>query len=89
MDAIDHNAIRQLPAVDTVLRTPAARAMLEEFGHEEASAAIRSIVAGQRDALLKGAAAGGPDCSPDAVAAAARQYLLARQQPVLRRVINA
>ena len=89
MDADDHNAIRQLPSVDTVLRTPAARAMLEEFGHEEASAAIRAIVAGHRDALLKGAAAGGPDCSPDSVAAAARQYLLARKQPVLRRVINA
>lgn len=85
----DNMAIRQLPSVDAVLRAATARAMTEEFGHEETAAAIRAVLAGYRAELLKRAGPGGPDCTPDAVAAAARRYLLERNQPVLRRVINA
>lgn len=85
----DRKAIRQLPSVDAVLRVSAAQAPTDEFGHEETAVAIRAILAGHRADILKGAATGITDLSPDAVAASARQYLLDRNQPALRRVINA
>lgn len=86
----DSKATRRLPSVDTVLRTSTAQAVLAEFGHAETVVAIRSILAAQRRELLKTASAVVTEHSaPEAVAAAARRYLLERNQPALRRVINA
>ncbi|WP_210214702.1 L-seryl-tRNA(Sec) selenium transferase [Lichenibacterium ramalinae] len=81
--AIDR--LRDLPAVDDVLRHDAGSALVARFGRAEAAAAIRGAVAEMRAALRAGAA---PDLRPAAVAEAADRRLAVRDASGLRPLFN-
>jgi L-seryl-tRNA(Ser) seleniumtransferase len=76
--------LRDLPSVDLVLRTPAGRAASAEFGHGQASAAIREALGKARREVRDGA------LPPDAatVAASAAEALAADSRPSARAVLN-
>jgi L-seryl-tRNA(Ser) seleniumtransferase len=74
-------ALRRLPSVDEVLRTPAATAAAGRFGRP-------AMVAAARDALAAARALGTVPAGPAEVAAAALARLEAQAQPSLRPVFN-
>jgi len=78
-------ALRQLPAVDEVLRTEAASIAIAKFGRHAVVAAVRAALAATRDAVRVGDAAPGDTA---AIAAAARRRLDDDSRPSLRPVIN-
>ncbi len=72
-----------MPAVDAVLRTPAAKDLVSRYGSKATAAAIREAVKQARQEILDGQE---PETSENAVLAAARKILSERG---LRRVVNA
>ncbi|NPV48329.1 MAG: L-seryl-tRNA(Sec) selenium transferase [Armatimonadetes bacterium] len=83
---MDHDLLRQLPSVDTLLQTPELAAAIAEYGHEVVVTALRAVLDDRREAIRQGDA---PDVSAAAVAALALVRL--RQQSLLsiRPAINA
>jgi len=77
--------LRELPAVDEVLRAPGADALIGKFGRAAALGAVRHVLAEHRAALRAGNGAA-PDAA--AIAAAAGARLEAEAQPTLRPVFN-
>jgi len=77
--------LRELPAVDEVLRTPGAQLAAERFGRPTIVAAIREALAQSRATMLAGDGEA-PDAA--AVAAAARQRLETEAKSSLRPVFN-
>src|SRR5215217_7690313 len=75
--------LRGLPAVDAVLRAPAAKVLISRYGTKAATAAIREAVGRTRQEILAG---GEPEASEEAVIASASKLLSGRG---LRRVVNA
>ncbi len=75
--------MRRLPAVDAVLRTPAAEALVSRHGTKATTAAVREALGGTRREILAG---GEPDTSEEAVLASASKILSGQG---LRRVVNA
>ena len=75
--------LRGLPAVDAVLRAPAAKVLISRYGMKAAAAAIREAVGRTRQEILAG---GEPEASEEAVIASASKLLSGRG---LRRVVNA
>ncbi|MEJ7871357.1 MAG: L-seryl-tRNA(Sec) selenium transferase, partial [Rubrobacteraceae bacterium] len=75
--------MRGLPAVDAVLRTPAAGVLAARHGTNAATVAVREALGRARREILAG---GEPEVSEEAVLAAAAKFLSGRG---LRRVINA
>jgi len=75
-------ALRQLPAVDEVLRFPEVRGLLAVYPRGVVVEAVRGVLGGLRAALLRGESV---DLRPEAVAAGVAQAVL----PKLRRVVNA
>jgi L-seryl-tRNA(Ser) seleniumtransferase len=75
--------LRSLPAVDVVLRAPAAEALARRHGRATMTAAVRDVLAAARREILAGADA---PSGPDAVLSRAANLLATRG---LRRVINA
>jgi len=75
--------LRDLPAVDAVLRVPAAETLAGRHGRARATAAIRETLERLRREIVAG---GEPEISEHAVVAAAANLLSGRG---LRRVINA
>ncbi|QYJ15122.1 L-seryl-tRNA(Sec) selenium transferase [Rubrobacter xylanophilus DSM 9941] len=82
LDAERQSLLRKLPAVDAVLRGPAAH-LAERHGRAAATAAVREVLEGLRREI---AAGGSPDVSGEAVAGGAARLLSGRR---LRRVVNA
>ncbi|MCA3749419.1 MAG: L-seryl-tRNA(Sec) selenium transferase, partial [Rubrobacter sp.] len=82
LDAERESRLRSLPAVDAVLRGPAAR-LAARHGRAAAVAAVREVLEGMRREI---AAGGAPDVSGEAVAEVAARLLSGRG---LRRVVNA
>lgn len=82
LDAERQSRLRSLPAVDAVLRGPAAR-LAARHGRAAAVAAVREVLEGMRREI---AAGGAPDVSGEAVAEVAARLLSGRG---LRRVVNA
>ncbi|MBI3704763.1 MAG: L-seryl-tRNA(Sec) selenium transferase [Rhizobiales bacterium] len=74
-------ALRNLPSVDEVLRTPLAAGVIERFGRPAAVAAVRSALAASR-------VVGIAPSDASEVATAARMRLEAQAQPNLRPVFN-
>lgn len=74
--------LRQLPAVDEVLRRPEVTALLAVHPRGAVVEAVRAVLGRLREALLGG---GAVDVSPEAVA----RWVAAAVVPKLRRVINA
>src|SRR5919202_6529044 len=75
--------LRGLPAVDAVLRAPAAGVLVSRHGTRAATAAVREALGRTRQEILAG---GEPDLSEESVLALAAQLLAGRG---LRRVVNA
>src|SRR5215212_6092533 len=75
--------LRGLPAVDAVLRAPAAKVLISRYGTKAATAAIKEAVGRTRQEILAG---GEPEASEEAVVASASKLLSGRG---LRRVVNA
>jgi L-seryl-tRNA(Ser) seleniumtransferase len=74
-----------LPSVAVVLDTREARLLVERFGREACTGAIRAALRDSRTALLDGAF---PAPSADSVAALARSRLEKEDRPALRAVFN-
>ncbi len=79
------NRLRDLPAVDDVLRHEAGTLLAARFGRAETAAAIRGAVADLRAALRAGA---GPAIGIAAVAEGAARRLAARDATTLRPLFN-
>ena len=75
--------LRELPAVDAVLRTPGAGVLISRYGVKAATAAVRQTLGNTRREILDG---GEPEVSGKAVLSAAANLLSRRG---LRRVVNA
>lgn len=75
--------LRGLPAVDAVLREPAAGALVERHGRAAVAAAVRETLGRLREEILTG---GGPQVTGESVAERAARLLEGRG---LRRVVNA
>src|SRR5215210_8091088 len=75
--------LRGLPAVDAVLRSPAAHALVSRHGTKAATAVVRGLLERAREEILAG---GEPDVSKESVLAGATNILAGRG---LRRVVNA
>lgn len=76
--------LRELPAVDQVLRTPAAMAAADEFGHAQTRAAVRAALDEARLAVR----AGGDPPDAAAVATAAAAALATAAGAAARPVLN-
>ncbi len=76
--------LRRLPAVDVVLRTPAAEAAVARHGRHPTVAAVRASLAAAREALRAGEA----DAGAETIAADAFARLEAAAQPRVRPVFN-
>src|SRR5918999_447491 len=72
-----------LPAVDAVLRSPAAQALVSRHGTKTTTAAVREVLEQAREEILAG---GEPEVSEEGVLAGATNILVGRG---LRRVVNA
>jgi L-seryl-tRNA(Ser) seleniumtransferase len=83
LDIQKRELLRNLPAVDAVLRTPAAEDLVSRHGTKTTTAAIREAVEQARQEILDGRE---PETSEDAVLDAARKILSGQG---LRRVVNA
>ena len=79
------NRLRDLPAVDDVLRHEAGGVLVARFGRAEVAAAVRGAVAGLRAALRAGDT---PDLAVGAVARIAARQLAARDASALRPLFN-
>ncbi len=77
--------LRDLPAIDDVLRHPEGAGLVARFGHAEAAEAVRGAVAELRAALRAGAEA---DLGIGAVAAGAGARLAARGRSTLAPLFN-
>ncbi|MFC7053627.1 L-seryl-tRNA(Sec) selenium transferase [Hansschlegelia quercus] len=75
----------QLPSVDRVMATDAARVAAETYGRTAAVASVRASLDEIRPAWLAGASV---DVAPERIAAAATLRLEGAEQPSQRRVIN-
>ncbi|MDP8950164.1 MAG: L-seryl-tRNA(Sec) selenium transferase [Actinomycetota bacterium] len=75
--------MRSLPAVDAVLRMPAARTLVSRHGTKATTATVREVLERAREEILAGKE---PDSSEEAVLAVAEKILSRRG---LRRVVNA
>jgi L-seryl-tRNA(Ser) seleniumtransferase len=75
--------LRGLPAVDAVLRVPAAEVLVSRHGTKATTAAVREVLGRARQEILSG---GEPEVSGEAVLAVAAKLLAGRG---LRRVVNA
>ena len=82
------NPLRQLPAVTTVLETPAVSALEPAHGRAAVVAAVRAELDALRERLKTGDARDG-EIAPDAVAARVAARVAASAAPMLRPVINA
>jgi L-seryl-tRNA(Ser) seleniumtransferase len=83
LDVGKRESLRKLPAVDAVLRTPAAALLAERHGTGAATSAVRTVLERMRRDILSG---GEPEVSEGAVVSAAAGLLSNRG---LRRVVNA
>ena len=75
--------MRSLPAVDAVLRMPAARTLVSRHGTKATTATVREVLERAREEILAGKV---PDSSEEAVIVVAEKILSGRG---LRRVVNA
>jgi L-seryl-tRNA(Ser) seleniumtransferase len=75
--------LRGIPAVDAVLRSPAAQALVSRHGTKATTAVVREILERTREEILAG---GEPEVSEESVLAVATNILAGRG---LRRVVNA
>ncbi|MGI8649070.1 MAG: L-seryl-tRNA(Sec) selenium transferase [Rubrobacter sp.] len=75
--------LRRLPAVDAVLRSPAAARLVESHGNASVTGAVRRTLGGMRQSILAGDI---PDISHEAVMGSVRASL---EERGLRRVVNA
>src|SRR5215211_7186410 len=75
--------LRSLPAVDAVLRMPAARTLVSRHGTKATTATVREVLERAREEILAGKV---PDSSEEAVIVVAEKILSGRG---LRRVVNA
>jgi L-seryl-tRNA(Ser) seleniumtransferase len=75
--------LRSLPAVDAVLRMPAAKTLLSRHGTKATTATVREVLERAREEILAGKE---PDSSEEAVLVVAEKILSGRG---LRRVVNA
>jgi L-seryl-tRNA(Ser) seleniumtransferase len=79
--------LREIPSVESLLRSPALAAMLARAPRGVVLAAVRETLAAQRAAVKRGD--GGPRRPVEALAEEARRRAEERLQPSLRPVINA
>ncbi len=75
--------MRSLPAVDAVLRMPAAKTLVSRHGTKATTATVREVLERAREEILAGKE---PDSSEEAVLVVAEKILFGRG---LRRVVNA
>jgi L-seryl-tRNA(Ser) seleniumtransferase len=75
--------LRALPSVDRVLRDATARSLIERYGHQAVSSAVRDAVEGLRARILNGES---PQVTGEAVTEEASRLLLKRG---VKRVVNA
>ena len=75
--------LRALPAVDAVLRSPAAQDLASRYGTKATTAVVRGLLQRAREEILAG---GEPEVSEESVLAGATNILVGRG---LRRVVNA
>ena len=81
------NPLRSLPQIQRLLELPAAEVLCAEFGRTAVISVLRDGLAGLRAQISTGALASVPDAP--ALLASAAVHLAARNQPGLRRVLNA
>ena len=77
--------LANLPGVDRLLQHDAALPLIDTFGRQAVTAAIRAVIAQRRDALRDGTAA---DIGRDAILAATGDMLAHAARPSLRPVLN-
>ena len=82
---MNQDKLRQLPSVDRLLGLEAAQELIDAFGRQRTTDALRESLDAARDAVLEGAEV--PDAS--AIVAWAGSRLESRLTPTLRPVINA
>ena len=75
--------LRALPAVDAVIRSPAAQDLVSRHGTKATTAVVRGLLQRAREEILAG---GEPEVSEESVLAGATNILAGRG---LRRVVNA
>lgn len=78
--------LRDLPAVDELLRHPTVAPLLDEFARRELVQAVRDVLESKRAALRAGAVV---ELELPRLALEVREQLYRRAQPSLRRVVNA
>jgi L-seryl-tRNA(Ser) seleniumtransferase len=86
-----HERLSQVPAVDTLLGSPALGAALARFGRRAVTDAVRHVLAEVREVLRRddGAAPLEALVSTEAIAVRVQEYLERATRPGLRRAINA
>lgn len=80
------SGLRELPAVDELLRHPTVAPLLDEFSRRELVQAVRDVLDRKRTALRAGATV---ELELPRLALEVREQLYRRAQPSLRRVVNA
>src|SRR5215216_549298 len=83
LETVKRELLRGLPAVDAVLRSPAAQALVSRHGTKTTTAVAREVLERAREEILAG---GEPEVSEESVLAEATNILAGRG---LRRVVNA
>jgi L-seryl-tRNA(Ser) seleniumtransferase len=83
LETVKRELLRGLPAVDAVLRSPAAQALVSRHGTKTTTAVARKVLERAREEILAG---GEPEVSEESVLAEATNILAGRG---LRRVVNA
>ncbi len=84
-----HERLRELPAVDAILKLPAAAALIESHGHGCVVEAVRAVLDTIRENVLAGEDDGSTLPAAAAILAIAESALSSRQRPRLKRVVNA
>lgn len=87
---MDANArLRQLPSIDRVLKTAAARALKERWLPRLVDAEVRAVVDALRARLLEAGGGAGAETDPETIAALAGERLARRLAPSVVRCVNA
>jgi L-seryl-tRNA(Ser) seleniumtransferase len=84
---MSHELLRQLPSVDRLLGLSVTATLVERYGAQLTTEALRTTLSDQRHALLSGVRSTTP--TDNDLVAAAVDWLVALTEPTLRPVINA
>jgi len=83
------NSLRELPSVDTLLKTSASETLITRYGHDVVTNALRDTLSKIREEIINDKSAKLKATAESSILTVTEKELASKQQPRLKRVVNA